>query len=151
MALIAVHAVVDIAADVRVMEIVRVPAPMAGSIDARKDRVVVWVEVTGRADTVGIAMIDAPPGVVEGRAGPRCSGVTSGASGGEDRGRGFVDWIRGAVVIRRVTAVASRGERGVVVVYVATGAGNLGVEARQRERGGAVVKFAVGPQRGVMA
>jgi len=151
MALVAIHAVVHIPAHVRVMEIVGVAASMAGSVDARKDGVVVGVDVAGRAHPGCVAVIDAPPGMVEGRAGPRRGGVTSGAGGREDRRRGLVDRIGGAVVIRRVTAVASRGERGVVVVYVATGAGDFGVEARQRESRGAVIKFAVGPERGVMA
>ena len=151
MALVAVHAVVHIPADVRMMEIVRVSAPMARTVGAREHRVVVGIDVAGRAHTGGVTVIDVPPRVAKGRPGPCRGGVTCGARGGEDRGRGFMDRIAGAVVIDRVTSVAGRRERGVVVIYMATGASDLGVEAGQRECCGAVVKFAIGPQRGVVA
>jgi len=52
MALVAVHAVVDIPADVRVTEIGRVPAPVATR--ALENRVVVRIRVAGRAHAVSI-------------------------------------------------------------------------------------------------
>jgi hypothetical protein len=149
MALVAVHAVVDIPADVRVMEIVRVPAPMATR--TLENRVVVRIRMAGGTNTVGVAVINVPPAVIKSRAGPCRCVVTGGASRREDGWRRLMDGIRSVVVVRRMAAVARRGEGGLVVVYVATGAGDLGVEARQRERGCVVVKLAVGPERRVMA
>jgi hypothetical protein len=52
MALITIHAVIYIPADVRVPEIGRVPAPMATR--ALENRVVAWIRVAGRAHTVSI-------------------------------------------------------------------------------------------------
>ena len=149
MALVAVHAVVHVPADVRMMEVVCVPASVATR--ALENRVVVRIRVAGGANAVSVAMIHWEPGVVKGRPGPCRGVVTSGARRREDRRRRLVDGIRGVVVIRRVAAVASCGQGGVVVVYMASGAGDLGVEARQRERRRTVVKLAVGPERGVMA
>ena len=58
--------------------------------------------------------------------------------------------IRGGIVIRFVAAVAIRREGGVVVVHMATGAGNLYVETRQRKGAGVVIEFSVNPQSSVM-
>ena len=59
--------------------------------------------------------------------------------------------IRGGVVIRFVAAVAVGRQRGVVVVYVATGAGHFGVGSREWEYRCVVVKLSVGPECRVVA
>ena len=149
MALVAVHAVVHIPADVRVMEIVRVPAPVATR--ALENRVVARTRVAGGTNAIGVTVIHREPGMVKSRSSPRCRCMTSCAIRREDGRRRLMDGIRSVVVIRRVAAVASRGKGGVVVVHMATGTGDLRVEARKRERRRAVVKLAVGPERRVMA
>lgn len=60
-------------------------------------------------------------------------------------------WIRGGVVICFVAAVAVGGQRGVVVVHVAAGAGNRGVESSKGKCRRVVIKLAVGPQCRVVA
>ena len=55
MALVTIHAVVHIPADVRVMEIVRVPAPMATR--ALENGVVVRIRVAGGTNAVSVAVI----------------------------------------------------------------------------------------------
>lgn len=80
---------------------------MARSISARKDRVIVWIRVAGRAHTGGVTVINAPPGVAKSRPGPCSCVVTSRASGREDGWRRFMDRICSAIVIRRVAAVAA--------------------------------------------
>lgn len=64
---------------------------------------------------------------------------------------GGVVWIRGGVVVCFVTAVAVGRQRGVVVVHVAVGAGNRGVESRKGKCCRVVIKLAVGPQCRVVA
>ncbi len=59
--------------------------------------------------------------------------------------------IRGGVVICFVTTVAVGRQRGVVVVHVAAGAGNRGVEPSKWKSRCVVIKLAVGPQSCVMA
>jgi len=151
MALVTVHAVVHIAADVRVMEIVRVSAAMATR--ALENRVVGWTRVAGSTNAVSIAVIHVEPGVVERCPCPCSCIVTSRASSCENGRRRFMDGIRGGIVIRGVAAVASRRKGGVVVVHVATGTGHLRVKARQREgwRYVVVVELAVGPHNRVVA
>ena len=81
-----------------------------------------------------------------------CRCVVASRAGGRENGwRRCVNWIRGGVVVGLVATVAGRGKRGVVVVYVARGAGYGGMKSGQREGRGAVVKLAVGPQSGVVA
>jgi len=148
-ALVAVHAVVYIPADVRVTEIVRVPAAMAAR--ALENRVVAGIRVASRAHTVSVPVGHWEPGMVERCARP-CRCVVASRAGGRKNGRRrFVNWIRGGVVVCLVATVAGCRKRGVVVIYVTSRAGDSRVESGQRERGGAVVKLAVGPQRGVMA
>ena len=60
-------------------------------------------------------------------------------------------WIRGGVVICLVTAVAVSWLRGVVVVHVAAGAGNRGVESSKWKCRRIVIKLAIGPQCCVVA
>ena len=149
MALVAVHAVVDIPADVRVTEIVRVPAAMAAR--ALENRVVAGIRVASRAHTVSVPVGHWEPGMVERCPRPRRCVVASRAGGRENGWRRCMNWIRGGVVVGLVAAVACGRKRGVVVIYVTCGAGDGRMESRQRKHRRAVIKLAVGPQRGVVA
>jgi len=149
MTLVTIHAVVDIPAHVRVMEIVGVPAPMASG--TLENRVVGRTCVAGGAHAVSIAVINVEPGVVERCAGPGSRVVTSRASSCENCWRGGMDRIGSSSIIRRMTAIAIRREGGVVVVYMATGAGHFHVKARQREGSRVVVELAIGPDNRVVA
>ena len=153
MALVTIHAVVHISADVRVMEIVRVPAPMATR--ALENRVVARIRVAGGTNAVSVAVIHWEPSVVKRGSEPARSRVASRASGRENGWRRFMDGIGGAIVIRRVAAVASGRQRGVIVVHMAHGAGHEGrrvsVKARQREGGRVVIELTVGPRDHVVA
>lgn len=143
MALIAIHAVIHIPADVRVLEIGRVPTSVATR--ALENRVVARIRVAGGAHSVGAAVVHREPGMVERCPRPRRCGVTSRAGGGENGGRCFMNRIRGGVVVGLVATVAGGRKRGVVVVYVTSGAGYGRMESGQGERRGAVIKLAVGP------
>ena len=71
MTLVTVDAVVDVAVNVRVTEIVRIVAAMAAR--ALEDRIVIRVRVARGASTVGVAMVHREPGVlrvIESGAGP---------------------------------------------------------------------------------
>lgn len=151
MALIAIYAVIHIPADVGVTEIVRVPASMATR--TLENCVVVRTRVTDRANSVSSipSMGHREPCMAKSCSSPRSCVVTGRAGCSENGWRRFVNWIRGGVVVRLVATVASRRKRGVVVIYVTSGAGNLRVEAGQRKRCRVVIKLAVGPQRCVMA
>lgn len=149
MALVTVHAVVHIPADVRVMEIVRVPAPMATR--ALENGVVVRIRVAGGTNAVSIAVIHWEPGVVKGGSEPARSRVTSRASSRENGWRRFMDGICGAIIICSVAAVAVGWQRGVIVVYMATGASHLGVKTSERKYRCVVIELAVGPRDHVMA
>jgi hypothetical protein len=148
MALVTIHAVVHIPADVRVMEIVGVPAPMATR--ALENRVVGWTRVAGGTNAVSIAVFNVEPGVVERRPSPCSRIVTSRASSCENCRRGLMDRICSSGIVRGMAAVTIRGEGGVVVVYVATGAGHFRVKARQREGCSAVIELAVSPHNRVV-
>ena len=149
MALIAVHAVIDIIwiAAVRLgqLRLVRMAAR------ALKNCVVVWIRMTGGTHSVCVAMIHREPGVAERCAGPS-RGVVAGRAGCCENGwRGLMDRIRRSSIIRRVAAVTICRKSRVVVVYMTTGACHLYVETCQRKTGCAVVEFSVGPHGGVMA
>ena len=79
---------------------------MARAIGARKNRVIVGIDVAGGAHAVSVAVIDAPPSVVKSRPGPSGGVVARCTSRGEDCRRRLMDGIRGAIVIRGVAAVA---------------------------------------------
>jgi len=148
MALIAVHAVIDISSHVRVVEIGGVAAAMA--IRALKNGVVIRIGVAGRADAVGATMIHGPPRVVKSRSRPGAGGVASGTSCRKHGRRGSVDWIRRREVIRFMAAVAIGRQRRVVVIYMAARAGHLRVETSQGKRGCVVIEGAIRPQRRVV-
>ena len=133
MALITIHAVIYIPADVRVTEIGRVPAPMATR--ALENRVVVRIRVAGRAHTVSVPVGHWEPGMVERCPRPRRGVVASRAGGRKNRWCRCMNWIRGGVVVRLVAAVAGRRQSPLVVIRrgVALRALHRGVEPGQRE------------------
>jgi len=149
MALIAVHAVIDIVwvAAMRLGQ----PRLVRMATRALENEVVAWIRVAGGTNAVGVAVIHWEPGVIKRGSEPACSRVTGQAGCCKDGWRGLVDRIRSSSIIRGMATIAIRRESGVVVVYVATGARHLNVVTRQREGGGVVVECSIGPQSGVMA
>lgn len=101
------------------------------------------------ANSSCIAVIGWEPDVVEGRSRPRRRGV-AGLAGGWETGSRVIR-IRRGLVISLVTGEAASRNRGVVVVYVAIGAGHGRVLAGQRKRRVVVIKGGRNPCRRVMA
>ena len=139
MALIAINAVVHITADVRVVEIGRVPAPMA--LRALEYQVIRGINMARSTHAVGVPVIHGEIGVIECCAGPSCRRVAGRTSCRESSCR--VDRIRCGVVRCRVATVAIGRQRGVIAVYVAHRAGNRrrGVIAGQWENSRAVIEY----------
>jgi hypothetical protein len=129
MALVAIRAVVNVVAHT---VMIRIGLALGMATRASKYGVVGWVGVTGGAHAIGSAMVRRKPGVIEGRPLPRSGGVTGLAGRGEVRRR-MVRIGRG-LIVSFVAGIAVRRDRGVVVVYVTTGASDRGVLARKRER-----------------
>ena len=120
MALITINAVVDISADIRVVEIGRVIAAMASG--ALKDGVVVRISVARGAHVIRIAVIRREPRVlrvIERGPGPRRRVVAGRARGREELRLRLVAWVRRVVVVRLMAADAGDGQRRVIVVDVA--------------------------------
>ena len=149
MTLVAVHAVIDIPADIGVLKIGCISAAMATR--ALKNGVVIRIGMARRADSVRAAMSHRPPRVIERSPRPRRSGVAGRASRREHRRRGRMDRIRGSEVVRFMAAVAIGRQCRVVVVYMAVGARHRSVRAGQRKCCRAVIECAVRPQCGVVA
>ena len=125
MTLIAIHAVIDI---IWIALMCRIGLRLAVAICALEDRIVGGIGVAGRANTISAAVGYRPPGMVERCAGPRRGVVARCASCRENGWRGFMNRIRGRVVVCLVASVAGRWKCGVVIVDVAGGAGDLRVE-----------------------
>jgi hypothetical protein len=108
---------------------------------ARKNDVVIGVDVAVRA--LCVVMRDLKICVIERSPRPRSRRMACRASG----------WVASALVIRIVcpvvvrgmAAVAVRRHRRVVVVHMATGAGNGHVGARQRKHRLVVIEYCTGP------
>jgi len=148
MALIAVYAVVDIPADVRVMEIGRVSAPMANG--ALEDRVVRGINVACGAHAIGPAVIHGEIRMVECCPGPGRRGVAGRTSCRESGRR--MSRIGCRIVRSRVATVAIYRQRREVVVHVAARARDRrGVITSQRESRRAVIKRRRLPHRSCMA
>jgi len=147
-ALIAIHTVVHIASNTLVRGI-RLGLRVA--ICTGEDRIVVRIRVASAAHTIGVAMVQREPGVIELAIRPLDS-VVAGCTGGREMSGDVVRIVR-ILVVRLVAAIAVRGQVGVVVVYVAVGASARrdGVRAGEREARLAVVKVGVGPSDRVMA
>ena len=144
-ALVAVHAVVDIPTNVGMLEIGCVIVAVATG--ALEHGVVARVRVAGCANTVCVAVIRREVSVIERGSGPAGRGVAGIASRRE--ASGLVIGIRGPVVIRLVTSIAGRWQRRVVVVHVALHAGHVRrVISRQRESRRVVIEGGARPIRG---
>jgi len=134
-ALVAIHAVVNVSADIPVL---RIGVRFCVAIGALENAVVTRVVMASRADSIGVAMIDREPGVIEGRAQPAGRRMASRAGSWESGGN-VVRVVR-ALVGDFVTAVTIRRQRCVVIVHVTIGASDGRVRAGQREGGVVVVE-----------
>lgn len=150
MALITVHAVVDVALNPRMVGI-GLCSRMARAVGAREDRVIVRIRMAGCTNSASVAMVDAPPRMAECCSGPRSSGVAGRAIGRENRRCRAVDWVGRGVVIRRVASVTRCRQRRVVAVHMAVGARHGRMGPGQRKRRCAVIELAVRPQNRVVA
>jgi len=68
MALVTIHAVIDVPGHIGVMETGGVPAPMA--VRTLENRIIVSINVAGRANAIRAAVVQREPRVVEGCARP---------------------------------------------------------------------------------
>ena len=153
-ALVAIHAVVNIPLDVVVVEIVRVPTAVATG--ALENRVVIRIDMAGRTHSIGVAMVDRELRVlrvIERRVQPVSSVMTVLARRREELRLRGMPRIRGVVVVSLVAADAGRRQVGVIVVDVAVGARAWwnGMGAGQRPAGLRVIELAIRPLDGVVA
>jgi hypothetical protein len=120
MALVTIDTVVDIAANIRVLEIGRIIAAVASG--ALEDGVVVRINMARGAHVVGVAMAGRELCVlrmVERGAGPGRGVVAGLARGGEELLLRRVTRVRGVVVVGLMAADAGCRQRRVIVVNVA--------------------------------
>ena len=118
------------------------------AVCALEHRKVRWVSVTGVADAVSAAVIGGEPSVIKSRIQPGGGGVA-----GLARGRKSCRYVVGvgcSLVVLLMTPIAGGRQSGEIVVHVATGAGQRGVGAGQRERRVVVVKCRARPRGGVV-
>jgi hypothetical protein len=142
MALVAVHAVVHIAADV---SMIAVGVRLGVAIRALEDSVGRRIGMTRRTYAIRIAMIHWEPRVVESRAQPTGGGVTGSTSGRESSRH--VIWVVRSLVIGLVTAETVGGDCRVVVVHVTACAGYRCVSTGQRETCVVVIETCRAPRR----
>ena len=136
------------------VEISGIIAAMAGR--ALEYRVIVRIRMARGANPVCVAMVDRELRVlrvIEGRTSPGGRGVASRAGGREERRLRGVAGIRGVVVVGLMAADTGRGQRRVVAVDVAVGAGpgRYGMGSGQGESRVVVIKGGICPDSGVMA
>jgi len=146
MALIAIRAVIDIAADTLM---VRVGLALSVTVRTLEHRVIVGIGMASRTDACGSAMVRREPGVVEGGSKPARRGVT-GLAGRREACR-YVIGIRSALIDAFVARVAIGRNAGVVVVDVTVGASHAGMRAGQREWRVVVIKARWNPRCGGVA
>ena len=147
-ALIAVHAVVDVPTHIGMTEIRRIIVAMATG--ALEDRVVTRVGMAGCANTIRVAVVCREIRVIEGRSRPARGGV-AGIARGREASR-LVIGIGGPVVVSGMATIASGRQCRVVVVHVALRAGHVGcVITGQRESRVVVIKRCALPVREIVA
>ena len=146
MALIAIHAVVHVTANVAMIAIC---IRLRVAVRALEDAVVGRIRVTRRADSVRVAVIDVKPRVIEGGSQPTRSSVASGTRRRKSR-RHVIRIVR-ALVIHLVTAKAVGRHCSVVVVHVTTRTCDRRVLPRQRETCVVVVEACGAPGRRTVA
>ena len=152
--LIAIDAVVDIARNVVVVEVVRVVAAMASR--ALEHRVVIRIRMAGRAHTVGVAVAGRERrvlGVIERSTRPCGCVVASLAGGREELRLRLVSGVGRVVVVGLVAANARGRQRRVIVVNVAIGADprRNGVRASKGEGRVVVIERGIRPAGRVVA
>jgi hypothetical protein len=146
MALIAIHAAVDIPTHIAMAPI---GVGLGMAIGALKDTVVPRIGMAGGTDSIRASVVHREPGVIEGRAQPGRSRVTRGARRGKSSRH--VIWTVGRLVLVLVTAVTIRRYGGVIVVDVTIRTRNRSMRARQREAGVVVIKGGRAPGGRVVA
>ena len=122
MALVAIHAVVDISI---YSAVVGIRLRFAVAVRALEYRIIIGVDVARRAHTVGIAVVDGERSVlnmIECSLHPIRRVVTRGTSGREELRLCCVAGIARGHVIRLMAAIAVGRKRGVIVVDVTIGA-----------------------------
>ena len=144
--LIAVHAVVNVAADTSV---IAVGLCLRVAVGALENGVVARIGVAGGAHPSGVAVVCREERVIERGACPRRSGVARVTSRWESSG--LVVRIRSRVVVRLMAANAGGRQRCVVIVYVATGARHSRVKPSEREGCVVVVERGRNPRCRVVA
>ena len=115
---------------------------------------VIVIDVAGGAGNVGVAIGEQETSrrVVKNGGGPIHGVVARGAIGSsESRTCGGVRWVSGLLPLGEVAILACAGSQGVVVVDVASSAGDVGVAVGQRETSRVVVEDGGGPTHGSMA
>jgi len=146
MALVAIHAVVDVAVDAGML---RIRLRRRVAIRALKHGVVRRVRVAGGADAVSASMVHRKPGVIEGCAQP-IRGDPCCVAGGTGRRKPCRDVIRvrRPVVIGLVARIAIGWRPDEHTADMATGAGHVDVWALEGEWRGVVVENGAKPIRG---
>lgn len=146
MALIAVHAVVDISAD---SPVIRVRLRLGMAVGALKDCVITRIGVARGAHASRVAVIGWKVSVVE--CGPRPGRGRMTRLARCRKSRGLMIWICRIVVVRLMAANAGRRQRRVVVIDVTAGARRGCMRSRQWECGRIVVERRRNPCSGIVA
>ena len=154
MALVTIDAVVNVARDALMLEIVGIVT--AVTTGALEYRVVIRVDVAGRANVIGVAVTGwkwRVLRVIERRIRPRARVMAVLTGSGKELRLRSVARVCAGVVIRLMTADASCRQSRVVVVYVAVCAfaRRHHVRSGQRECGVVVVERRIRPRHRVMA
>ena len=117
-------------------------------------QIVVVVDMAGRARNIGVAVGQEKTGgaVIEDGGGPTDGVVAGGAVGsGESGASRGVRRIVGLLPLSEVAILAGAGGEVVIVVYVASGAGQIGVAVGEQETSSAVIEFGAEPTVKTMA
>lgn len=146
MALIAVHAVVNVSTHV---SMIPVGVRLGVAIGALENAVVGRIGMAGGANSICVSVSHRKPGVIERRAQPSRGGM-AGRAGGGKASRHVVRTV-GRLIVRLVTAETIRRYGRVVVVHVTTRAWNRGMRAGQREARIVVIERGWAPRRRVVA
>ena len=116
---------------------------------ALKNRIVAGIGMAGCTDTLGVAMRDRKPGVIEGRSRPRRCCVAR--LTGRRKSSRCVVGIGRLLVLCRVTAIAVSRQARIVVVHMATRADHAGVSTGKRKGRVVMIKNALSPNHRVVA
>ena len=127
-AVVAIHAVVDISADTLMA---RIGLALGMAVCALEDLIIIRIRVARTAHSARATVIGREPGVVESCVQP-AAGVVAGGAGRRKPDRNVVR-IVGGLVVGFMTAVTVRRKRRVVVVHVAKRTSGVGVRPREWE------------------